>query len=45
VFGVVGVVSGHRDMLGSGGGLWDMPASHLGLWNIVGVVSGRQDMC
>jgi hypothetical protein len=40
----VGVVGGHRDVLGSGGRLWDTPASCLGSWNVVGVVGGHQDM-
>jgi hypothetical protein len=29
---VVGGVVAHRDVFWSGGGLWGMPASHLGLW-------------
>jgi hypothetical protein len=32
---------GMRGMFGSGGGLWDVPASRLGLRDVVGVVGGH----
>jgi hypothetical protein len=41
---VVGVVGGHRDVLGSGGGLWDTPASRLHMRDVIGVVGGHQDV-
>jgi hypothetical protein len=43
-FGIEECVVAHRDVFWSGGGLWGTPASHLGLWNVVGVVVGHQDM-